>query len=236
MPYGIEYLLLWSQEDFGKMRMFFMNIEWSPERLTTPLHHSPIKVNSFSSSPVKNLHSYSLEMDITQEYAIVLAGTSLCFLFWNLFVSTRFMTYLSVQISRRVSHIYVIDRHGLMGPWSAAGVLLQMVYLTMNLFCLCYRVDSLSNAGRRAGTLSLINLGPLLGGFHLDFLASLSGLSLKTIHRIHRSASFTAFSLAAFHVLTAAATENSAFRNETLHPFVIIVRAFPVRCPFELTS
>jgi hypothetical protein len=57
------------------------------------------------------------------------------------------------------------------------------------------------DAADSAGTLSLINLGPLLGVFHLDFLATLLGLPLKTVKRVHRLASLAAFALAVFHVV-----------------------------------
>lgn len=81
----------------------------------------------------------------------------------------------------------------------------------MNIFYLYFNVDNLSHAGRRAGALSLINLGPLLGTFHLDFLASLLGLPLKTVKRTHCLAGLTALGLTVFYVIIEAATEKSMF-------------------------
>jgi hypothetical protein len=83
----------------------------------------------------------------------------------------------------------------MLGPWSRAGVVIQLAYLAMNLFCILVelsrtglRVSSFSNAGRRAGTLAEVNMIPLLAGPHLAFLADRFGLSLKTSRGIHRSA------------------------------------------------
>lgn len=159
-------------------------------------------------------------MDTTQAYSIVLAGIAFCFLLLNI---TCYLQNI-IKKTKRLKYWNVLNRHALVGPWSAATLLLQTLYWIVNVFCLSFKVDSLSHAGRRAGTLSLINLSPLLSGLHHDFLAGMLGLSLKTIQRIHRSAAFAAFTLATFHVAIAAATEKSAFRRESSRIFVIIVR------------
>jgi hypothetical protein len=175
-------------------------------------------------------------MDITQVYAIIVFGIALCFLLRNILSSQRFMTDISLQTSKRLTYSYILNRHALIGPWSVATAMIQVVYLTVNVFCLCFDVDDLPHAGRRAGTLSLINLGPLLGVFHLDFLATLLGLPLKTVKRVHRLASLAAFALAVFHVVIVAATEKSAFQTKSSHPFVIIVRSSSFHILFTLTS
>ena len=167
-----------------------------------------------------------LEMEITQVYAVVVGGIASAFLLLALMSSLApFWAYIRLQMTKHLMYPYILNRHALIGPWSAADVLLQVVYLTVNLFCISFRVANLSQAGLRAGTLSLINLCPLFSGPHLDFVADLLGLSLKGYRRVHRSAAFVAFALAIFHVLVVAATKSSTFRVESLHPFVIIVRA-----------
>ena len=123
-------------------------------------------------------------MDIVRMYALVVAGIASCFLLLNLIgCVARLRSYISLQISKYFVYPHVVNRHALVGPWSVADVFLQVVYLTANLFCMSFRVEDLSQAGLRAGTLALTNLGPLFGGFHLDFLAGLTGLSLNTYHR-----------------------------------------------------
>ena len=165
-------------------------------------------------------------MEITQWYAIALASAASSFLLLNLFAYlNRFRGHISLLVSKHLIFPYVLSRHALVGPWSAADVLLQMVYLTANIFCLSFRVTDMSQAGVRAGTLSLINMGPLFGGLHHDFLAGLFGFSLKTCQGVHRSAGFAAFAVAAFHVIIAAISKSPVMQALSLHPFLIIVRS-----------
>ena len=165
-------------------------------------------------------------MEITQIYAIVVAGLAFAFLLGTLYsLLSPFLGFLSLQISKSLIYPNILDRHALVGPWSVADVLVQAVYLAINLFCITFRVVDLSQAGVRSGTLCLINLGPLFGGPHLDFLADLLGLPLKAYRCVHRSAGLVSFALAIFHVLTAVATKPSTVKTEFSHPSIIIVSA-----------
>lgn len=47
----------------------------------------------------------------------------------------------------------------------------RLYYIALNVFCLAFRVPTLSKAGLRAGNLSLANMIPLFAGAHLSFLA-----------------------------------------------------------------
>jgi hypothetical protein len=163
-------------------------------------------------------------MNITLVYAIVIASIALCLLIRN-FCSrlAPLLTHISMKMSKHLKYNYVLKRHAVVGPWSVASALVQAIYLTACIFCLTFGVADLSQAGRRAGTLSLINLGPPFASLHLDFLANLLGLSLGTFQKVHRLFGLAAFVLAAFHVLVAAAKEKQGFRTESLHSFVIIV-------------
>lgn len=173
-------------------------------------------------------------MEITQWYAIVVASAASSFLLLNLFAYLAlFRGHISLIVSKHLTFPYVLSRHALLGPWSAADVLLQMVYLTVNVFFLSFRVTDMSQAGVRAGTLSLINMAPLFGGLHHDFLADLFGSSLKTCQRVHRSAGFAAFACAALHVIIAAMSKSPVLRTLSLHPFLIIVRALRLHHGFQ---
>lgn len=77
------------------------------------------------------------------------------------------------------------------------------LYISLNVFCVTFRVTSFDEAGERAGTLSIINMAPLFFGLHLSFLADLLGLSLSNYRRIHRSAGIMSFALMALHVFAA---------------------------------
>lgn len=173
-------------------------------------------------------------MDTTWVYATVLAGITLSLVLLNtipyFLKAFKIMRHLTIphllkalKIMRHLTYVNVLNRHALIGPWSAVTLLFQSLYLLVNVFCLSFKVDNLSHAGRRAGTLSLINLGPLLGSLNLDFLAGILRLSLKSTQRIHRSAGIASFILAIFHVAVAAATETSTFLRASSHVFTIIV-------------
>ncbi|KIW36230.1 uncharacterized protein PV06_11478 [Exophiala oligosperma] len=162
-------------------------------------------------------------MEITQIYAVVIAGIALIFLLQT--GVSSFAPRLIATASRThqyLSYTYVLNRHAFMGPWTVTAVLLRVIYLAVNVVCLGVGVADLSHTGRRAGTLSVINLGPLLSGLHLNFLADLLGLSVGAIRAAHRTVSFVAFGLAAFHVIVAAVTERALFRRELEKPFVVI--------------
>jgi hypothetical protein len=75
------------------------------------------------------------------------------------------------------------------------------MYITANIFCTSFHTSSISEAGLRAGTLSLINIVPLFAGPHLGFLADLLGVSINIYRRIHRSAGLMSFLLTLFHVI-----------------------------------
>ena len=173
-------------------------------------------------------------MEITEIYAIVVGGVAFAFLFRTLCsVLTSFAAFFSLRISKHLIYPYVLDRHALLGPWSAADVLVQSIYLAVNLFCITFRVADLSQAGNRSGTLCLINLGPLFAGPHLDFLADLLGLPLKAYRCVHRSAGLLSFALAIFHVLAAVAIKSSTFQSEFSNPLIIIVGASGLSGGFE---
>lgn len=82
----------------------------------------------------------------------------------------------------------------------------------------------LSQAGLRAGTLSIVNLIPLFAGPHLSTLADLLGISLRTIRQIHRSAGIMAVLLAGFHVIVALGTGPAPDVTRSSDLFAIIVR------------
>ena len=94
-------------------------------------------------------------------------------------------------------------RHRLLGPWSPADVLLQLLYILLNVFYVTFRVTSFNEAGDRAGTLSIINIAPLFFGLYLSFLADLLGLLLSNYRRIYRSAGIISFALVALHIFAA---------------------------------
>ena len=100
-----------------------------------------------------------------------------------------------------LTNSYLVRRHRFLGPWTLADVIIQLIYIASNSFCLGFRVSGVKKAGIRAGILSLINLIPLFLGPHLGFLADILGISLSAFWRIHRFAGLMSLGLVFFHAL-----------------------------------
>jgi hypothetical protein len=146
-------------------------------------------------------------MDITQAYALAAGGTFSILLLINL------LPYIKPSVthftSKHLTYLCLLHRHRLSGPWSRADVLVQLIYLTVNVFCLSFRVSDFSKAGLRAGTLSLVNMIPLFAGPHLGFLADMLGVPLKVYRLAHHSAGLMSFLLMPVHVLSVVARRES---------------------------
>jgi hypothetical protein len=181
-------------------------------------------------------------MDLTQIYAIVIGGIFCVLLLLNsLPWIARFVRYLSPLISKHMFYRYILHRHRLVGPWSRAGVLLQLIYVAGNITCISLRVphfrpriSTLSQAGLRAGTLSIVNLIPLFAGPHLGSLADLLGVNLSTIRQIHRSAGVMAVLLMVFHTLVAVGSRPSFGLDLPQNLFAVIVSVELLRHIFPL--
>jgi hypothetical protein len=156
-------------------------------------------------------------MNLIQVYAVVMGGIFSVLLLLNGWHRiARLGRYLSPPVLKHMVYRYVLHRHGLLGPWSRAGVLLQLIYIAGNITCFCLgasgvkpQASRLSEAGLRAGTLSVINLIPLFAGPYPDSLADLLGVTLSTVRQIHRSAGIMAVLLAVIHVTVAVVTRPS---------------------------
>lgn len=141
-------------------------------------------------------------MDVSQIYAIVagslfavLTTVNFCIHLW-----TSLQTY-TVWILGHIVYPFFLRRHRLVGPWSLRGFILRNVYLLANIFCSVYQTQSIMEAGKRTGILSLINLMPLFFGPHLDFLADFMGVSLHNLRTAHGSAAVMSVVLSAAHAI-----------------------------------
>jgi hypothetical protein len=155
-------------------------------------------------------------MEITLAYAIALGGVLLTLLLINLLPRLPYLTFSTPPLLQRLMYLkyaYLVRRHQFLGPWTFADILVQVIYIASNSFCLGFRVSDIAKSGLRAGNLSLINMVTLFLGPHLSFLADILGISLSTFRLIHRSAGMMSCSLVLFHVLA----------------MLVSSRAFPLR-------
>ena len=75
-------------------------------------------------------------MDTSTVYAIVVGGCFSLLLLINGFpLFARLVRYLSPLISQHLVYRNVLDRHRLLGPWSRAGFMMQLIYFAGNV---CY--------------------------------------------------------------------------------------------------
>ena len=194
--------------------------------ITSPSHHIHSGLGS----------SVSI-MDIIPACAITAGGIIFLLLLNRLHPCVvRFVGYLSVLVSKHLTYPYLLRRHRFFGPWSRSGVALQIIFISINLFCISFvvsmfpvsiRWSKTAEAGSRAGTLALITLIPLLAGAHHALLADLLGVSLQTIRLIHRSAGVAVPLLCLLHVLFALTSKVSFSLDNTQDVFAVIVGIDP---------
>ncbi|KAB5511125.1 hypothetical protein GE09DRAFT_1274351, partial [Coniochaeta sp. 2T2.1] len=108
---------------------------------------------------------------------------------------------VSYCFSRHLTYRTLIRRRKFIGHWSWTKALLLLIYLGVNICCLLIPFPGTSQAGLRAGTLSLINMILMFAGPHLSFVADALGVSLGTYRYLHLSAGLVSFVLASFHAV-----------------------------------
>ncbi|KAJ5461026.1 uncharacterized protein N7458_002578 [Penicillium daleae] len=140
-------------------------------------------------------------MDALVIYAMIAGGILLSLVFIRLLRSlAQWKTPVLVFIYRHIIYPYVISRHTFWGPWSRVGVFAHLIYVTVNAVLILFRGNSLEEIGRRAGSLSLINMILLLGAGHLSYAADLLGVSLTAYRKIHRAFGWMTMVLVVLHV------------------------------------
>ncbi|KAG9228392.1 hypothetical protein BJ875DRAFT_508528 [Amylocarpus encephaloides] len=167
---------------------------------------------SFSTITAFKTTSRSSSKDTIQIYTIAVGGTLCIFAFVNLLpLLIPLVTRVSNFVSKHFRYSYILHRHRILGPWTRAGVVIQLAYLVINLFYVFVvlswdglKAANFSDAGRRAGTLVEVNMIPLLAGPHFAFLADLLRLLLKTIRGVHRSAGWMTAALVFLHSMAVA--------------------------------
>ena len=176
---------------------------------------------------------FMINMDITLIYAAVVGGLLGSLVIIN-FLSRHPFLPTSARLLFRGARIfltypYIIRRHGWWAPWTLGDIIIQLVYLGINLYCLgCSK--NVQKAGLRAGILCLINLIPTFLGPHIGFLADLLGLSLGAFRQMHRSAGLMSFGLVILHAV-AAVLPKPVFVFRGVENISGIVVSYPPHCP-----
>jgi hypothetical protein len=75
-------------------------------------------------------------MDISLVYTIIMGGSFLLPLLINgLPLIAHLVRYLSPLVSKHLIYRYILHRHRLLGRWSRADVLVQLIYIAGNICC-----------------------------------------------------------------------------------------------------
>ncbi len=163
-------------------------------------------------------------MDVTQFYAIAAGGCIiLLFIIHSLIRLSRFIKLCDTLLRKHLVYPLLLRRHRLLGPWTRAQVVFQLIYLGGNVFCTCFKVSTASEAATRAGNLSLINMMPAYFGFHLSFICDLLGVSLPLYRLFHASTGTMSVLLGLLHVIIHTAGKPSLSRSGSGPLFELIV-------------
>ncbi|KAJ5982690.1 hypothetical protein N7451_012790 [Penicillium sp. IBT 35674x] len=151
-------------------------------------------------------------MNIAAIYAIAAGGFCIAlFLVQTRSTLINCTESLSVLLYRHLILPVVINRHRVCGPWTRAGVLVHIAYITINIALVFLRTVSLVESGRRAGELALINMIFPLSAAHLSYIAELLGITWRTCCKIHRATGWMTVTLLSFHVIAEVQSKNFSF-------------------------
>lgn len=134
-------------------------------------------------------------------YAILVGSLLMTFALIRIIKSlVRWKSSARVFVFRHFIYPSVISRHSVAGPWSLAGILTHLTYVTINLFLTFYKSSSLEIIGRHAGDLSLINMAFPVVALHLSYAADLLGISLPVYRKLHRASGWMTAALIVLHI------------------------------------
>lgn len=171
-----------------------------------------------------------MTMEIPAIYAIAAGGIIFSFVLVKaLYYLAPLKSIVSVLVSKYLIYPYFLGRSQFIGPWTRAGVLLHVVYLATNLFCLFFGAASDSHVGRRAGELSLVNITFLFLAPYLSLLADILGVSIRTCRKIHRSTAWMSVLLLTIHIVIAILINRTAFPARDVNNFYAIIVSYPLQ-------
>ncbi len=163
-------------------------------------------------------------MNVTQIYATVANDFFFVFIIVNLlFRTVWFREKISLFTFKHLTYLYFLNRHRLLNSWSRINVLIQLIYITINVFCLSFRVFTISKTDLQVENLSLVNMISLFADAHFSFLTDLLEFSLNSYRRVHRSTRLMTFALNLFHVLVIVINRTTFSLKVSKHLFELIV-------------
>ena len=91
-------------------------------------------------------------MDTIKLYASALGGLLAIFMFIHFLPHLAMLIHnVSIVTSKHLVPPYLVHRHRIFGPWGWAGVIVQLIYVAVNLFCICFRASTIANRSDLSG-------------------------------------------------------------------------------------
>jgi len=163
-------------------------------------------------------------MNVTQIYITITSDFFFVFIIVNLLLCTLwFRKKISLLMFKHLTYSYFLNCHWLLSSWSWINVLIQLIYIMINVFCLSFRVFMIFKADLQVENLSLVNMISLFANIHLSFLTDLLEFSLNSYQRVHRLTRLMTFTLNLFHVLIIMINQITFLLKVSKHLFELIV-------------
>jgi len=147
-------------------------------------------------------HRIILSMEIPNAYSLAFLSVlaSLVCLHTMSSIWSKFHRSLYGILLRHIVYPRIFPGMHLINP-TRSGVFLYVIHWATTLFCNIYRVQSIAQAGLRAGRISIVHLVPLIASPQLSFNSDLMGLSLSTFKHLHYACGVMATAQGLFHSL-----------------------------------
>ncbi len=188
------------------------------------------------SFPCLLIAHHHLIMKIAQIYVIVADDVFLVLIIIQGFSFIQWILQsIVIIIFKYLIYLFIVRRHRSLDSWTLVDVLLQLLYISLNVFCVTFRVTSFNEVEDRAEILSIINMMSLFFDLHLSFLVNLLSLSLFSYRRIHFFAEIMSFALVTLHLFVAVHNDSTYFLREPQNIYLIIVSYTIVSADTSLT-
>jgi len=179
----------------------------------------------------------SIAMDSVPIYGIAAGGVvTVCLLYCtSSYISHWIQDRTLFYVFKYLVYPIIIRRTRLSSPISRWHAILMTLYWLGTAVCNVARVDTVVQAGNRAGALAVLHLVPLLCTNRAAMAADLLGISLQTFMRLHTSFGLMALLQSLIHVVIFL-TQNTFNVRESLHFYGLLVGYPHDFHPFRLCS
>lgn len=168
--------------------------------------------------------TFQFAMDPTHIYSLIVGSILLSIISYRLFqyISQWIQNRTVFFIFKYLIYPVVYHRRRFLNPITRWQFLLTLFYWIATATCNVFGIKSISEAGKRAATISIVHFIPLLLTDQLSFGADLLGLSLKTYSKIHGSLGLMAIIQSLIHILTYV-TRNTFQIKDSFHFYGLLV-------------